>query len=408
MVEHSLLRSLLTKKFYDDTRGNLCPANLFNKDLRKIKETIDISMDSYERDLTLEELKSLFFVKNPTLTTSQKHQYEIHFNKIRDASLLGVDVAKDILSKLFQQYVGEKVANIGFQFVNNEVSSLEPLRQILEEYKDDFTPETKVKFVDSSVDHLVAAASASNKYRFNIHTLYQAVSGLDSGMLFVIGARSNVGKSSFHATLCASPNGWASQGAKILVLCNEEKPERVASRYMTCATGMTMNQIQQKKEHAIDVFGKIRDNIKFVDATGKTMVWVEGGIKAHRPDIVVLDIGSKFAEEGASTNSHEALKANAIHARNLGKLYGCLVVYSTQLSAEAEGKIVLSQAMIEGSRTGLAGESDLMILIARNPPMNDQTEDDGMRYLNIVKNKISGVHRIVNCEFDYTTGEYTS
>ena len=88
-MEHSLLRSLLTKKFYDDTRGNLCPANLFNKDLRKIKETIDISMDSYERDLTLEELKSLFFVKNPTLTTSQKHQYEIHFNKIRSASLLG-------------------------------------------------------------------------------------------------------------------------------------------------------------------------------------------------------------------------------------------------------------------------------------------------------------------------------
>ena len=130
------------------------------------------------------------------------------------------------------------------------------------------------------------------KHKTNIdltyHTLYQAVSGLDSGMLFVIGARSNVGKSSFHATLCASPNGWASQGAKILVLCNEEKPERVASRYMTCATGMTMNQIQQKKEHAIDVFGKIRDNIKFVDATGKTMVWVEGVIKTHKPDIVVL------------------------------------------------------------------------------------------------------------------------
>ena len=147
---------------------------------------------------------------------------------------------------MFQQYVGEKVANIGFQFVNNEVSSLEPLRKILEEYKDDFTPETKVKFVDSSVDHLVAAASASNKYRFNIHTLYQAVSGLDSGMLFVI-VLDLMGKSSFHATLCASTNGWASQGAKILVLCNEEKPERVASRYMTCATGMTMNQIQQKK-----------------------------------------------------------------------------------------------------------------------------------------------------------------
>ena len=49
-----------------------------------------------------------------------------------------------------------------------------------------------------------------------------------------------------------------------------------------------------------------------------------------------------------------------------------------------------------------------MILIARNPPMNDQTEDDRMRHLNIVKNKISGVHNIINCEFDYQTGQYTS
>jgi hypothetical protein len=122
----------------------------------------------------------------------------------------------------------------------------------------------------------------------------------------------------------------------------------------------------------------------------------------------VLDIGSKFAEDGAATNNHETLKANAIYARNLGKMYGCLVVYCTQLSAEAEGKVILSQSMIEGSKTGLAGESDLMILIARNPPLQDQTDDDGLRYLNITKNKITGVHRIVNCEFDYHTGVYSS
>jgi len=227
-------------------------------------------------------------------------------------------------------------------------------------------------------------------------------------MLFVIGARSNVGKSSFHSTLCAAPHGWASQGAKILVLCHEEKPERVASRYMTAATGMTMAQIVADKNTAHRAYDPIRDNLKFVDATGKTMKWAESVIKKHKPDIVVMDIGSKFAEDGAASNNHETLKANAIYARNIGKMYGCLVVYCTQLSAEAEGKIVLSQAMIEGSKTGLAGESDLMILIARNPPMNDQTDDDGMRYLNIVKNKVSGIHRIVNCEFDYTTGVYSS
>tara|TARA_X000001388_G_scaffold73068_1_gene64369 strand:- start:2494 stop:3027 length:534 start_codon:yes stop_codon:yes gene_type:complete len=177
---------------------------------------------------------------------------------------------------------------------------------------------------------------------------------------------------------------------------------------MTAATGMTLHQIKNNKQQAHNLYDPIKNNIKFVDATGKIMAWAESVIKNYKPDIVVMDIGSKFSDEGASTNNHEALKANAIYARNIGKLYNCLVVYCTQLSAEAEGKIILNQGMIEGSKTGLAGESDLMILIARNPPMNDQTEDDRMRHLNIVKNKISGVHNIINCEFDYQTGQYTS
>lgn len=407
-MEHALLKSLTNKSFYDDTRGNKCPEKLFTKDLRKIKSTIDQAMETYQRDLTVDEIEALFLTSNPTLTTAQKQSYKLIFDRIRKEDSLGSDVAQEVLSHMFRQVVGEEVANLGFQYVNGEQSSMEPLRTILENYQDDFTPSIRVNYVDNSIDNLIHSASNNTKWQFNVHSLHHAVQGLDNGMLFVIGARSNVGKSSFHATLCAAPHGWASQGARILVLCNEEKPERVAARYMTASTGMTMAQIVANKNQAHRLYDPIKDNLKFVDATGKTMKWAEAVIKNHKPDIVIMDIGSKFAEDGAASNNHESLKANAIYARNIGKMYGCLVVYCTQLSADAEGKIVLSQAMIEGSKTGLAGESDLMILIARNPPLNDQTEDDGMRYLNIVKNKISGVHRIVNCEFDYTTGVYSS
>lgn len=407
-MEHALLKSLLNKDFYDETRGNRCPEKLFTKDLQKVKRVIDQAMDNYQRDLSLEEIKGLFFANNPTLTTAQKQQYELQFQKIKSSDSIGADVASEILSNMFRQVVGEEVANLGFQYVNGEQHSMEPLRNLIDNYQDDFIPSIRINYVDNSIDHLLSVAANNTKWQFNIHSLHNAVHGLDNGMLFVIGARSNVGKSSFHATLCAGPNGWAHQKAKILVLCNEEKPERVASRYMTAATGMTMAQIVADKPQAHRLYDPVKDNIKFVDATGKGMPWAEAVIKNQKPDIVVLDIGSKFAEDGAASNNHETLKANAVYARNIGKMYGCLVVYCTQLSAEAEGKIVLSQAMIEGSKTGLAGESDLMILIARNPPLNDQTEDDGMRYLNIAKNKISGVHRIVNCEFDYHTGVYSS
>ena len=407
-MELTLIRSLMDKDFYDETRGNRCPDKLFSKDTRKIKSTIDIAMDQYQRDLTVNEVQALFFAANPTLTTAQKHAYELQFDRIRKEQIMGSDVATEVLSNMFRQVVGEEVANLGFQYVNGDQTTMEPLRNILEQYQDDFTPSIRITYVDNSIDNLTAMAANNTKWQFNIQSLFQSVHGLDNGMLFVIGARSNVGKSSFHSSLCAAPHGWAHQQAKILVLCNEEKPERVASRYMTAATGMTMAQIIADKTTAHRLYDPIKDNLKFVDATGKTMRWAESVIKKHKPDIVVMDIGSKFAEDGASSNNHETLKANAVYARNIGKMYGCLVVYCTQLSAEAEGKIVLSQAMIEGSKTGLAGESDLMILVARNPPMNDQTEDDGMRYLNIVKNKISGVHRIVNCEFDFQTGVYSS
>lgn len=407
-MELTLIRSLMDKDFYDETRGNRCPEKLFTKDVRKIKSTIDTAMDQYQRDLTVDEVQALFFAANPTLTTAQKHAYELQFDRIRKEDVMGADIATEVLSNMFRQVVGEEVANLGFQYVNGDQTTMEPLRNILDQYQEDFTPSIRINYVDNSIDNLTTLAANNTKWQFNIQSLFQSVHGLDNGMLFVIGARSNVGKSSFHSSLCAAPHGWAHQGAKILVLCNEEKPERVASRYMTAATGMTMAQIIADKTTAHRLYDPIKDNLKFVDATGKTMKWAEAVIKKHKPEIVVLDIGSKFAEDGASSNNHETLKANAVYARNIGKLYGCLVVYCTQLSAEAEGKIVLSQAMIEGSKTGLAGESDLMILVARNPPMNDQTEDDGMRYLNIVKNKISGVHRIVNCEFDFQTGVYSS
>ena len=49
------------------------------------------------------------------------------------------------------------------------------------------------------------------------------------------------------------------------------------------------------------------------------------------------------------------------------------IFYMSQLSADAEGKVPPNQSMMEGSRTGKA-EADLMILIAKNPPVDGQEE----------------------------------
>ena len=405
-MELGLLRSLMDKEFYDDHRGAKCPDRIFSKDVRTIKKVVDGALDRYNRSVTPDEIEALFFSNNPSLTTAQKTVYRGLFSKIKREDAMGNDVAQEVLSKLFQQVIGEDIANLGFDYVNGTISSLEPLRNILEHYNDDFIPNLNIEWEDLDMDTLLAKNDLEAKYVFNISSLSRRIQGINAGHLIEVGARPNTGKTSFHASLIASPNGFASQGAKCIILCNEEGSHRVGARYLCSATGMNLNEIKQEPTKARDLYARVKPNIMMYDSTGRDMAWVESVCKSYKPDVIVLDMGDKFARSAGFSRTDEALKANAIHARQIAKLYNCAVFYMSQLSAEAENKVVLNQSMMEGSRTGKAAEADLMLLIAKNPPVEGQDEADNLRHINIVKNKLTGWHGIVHSEFNYETARY--
>lgn len=398
----------MDKTFYDDHRGAKCPDRLFSKDVRKIKQSLDKAMHTYERTVTPDEIEALFMSNNPSMTTAQKQAYSALFANIKKEQPLGTDIAQEVLSKLFQQVVGEDIANLGFDYVNGAKSSLEPLRNLLEMYGDDFTPNLNIEWDDITIETLLAKNDLEARWTFNIPSLTRKVDGINAGHLIEIGARPNTGKTSFHASLIASPGGFAHQGAKCVILCNEEGYHRVGARYLTAATGMTVHDVKRNPSEAQARYKPVFDNIKIRDASDRDMAWVESVCKAYKPDILVLDMGDKFARTGGFARQDEALKANAIHARQIAKSYNCAVLYMSQLSAEAEGKIILNQSMMEGSRTGKAAEADLMILIAKNPQVEGQDEEDVQRHLNVVKNKLSGWHGSVHCELDYKTARYTA
>ena len=406
-MELSLIRSLMDRSFYDDHRGARCPDRLFSKDVRKIKQAIDTAMDRYERTVTPDEIEALFMSNNPTMTTAQKASYSSLFGQIKRETPMGSDVAQEVLSKLFQQVVGEDIANLGFDYVNGDKSSLEPLRMLLEQYGDDFTPNLNVEWDDIEIETLLARNDLEARWTFNIPSLTRKVEGVNAGHLIEIGARPNTGKTSFHASLIAAPGGFAHQGANCIVLCNEEGYHRVGARYLTAATGMTMREIKDNPAKARELYAPVKERIKIKDATGRDMNWVESICKSYKPDIVLLDMGDKFAKTGGFARTDEALKANAVHARMVAKQHECAVFYMSQLSADAEGKVLLNQSMMEGSRTGKAAEADLMVLIAKNPVVDGQDEEDTQRHLNVVKNKLTGWHGVVHCELEYQTARYT-
>jgi KaiC/GvpD/RAD55 family RecA-like ATPase len=404
-MELALIRTLMDKEFYENNKGIRTPDNLFSKDLRGIKRTLDYAMETYEKSITPAELEGLFFTHN-VLTTANKDSYRELFKKINKAEPMSFDIAQEVIGNLFQKLVGEEIANLGVKYVNGVENTLEPIRKIIEDYQDDFMPNLKIDWGDISIDTLLEKADVQAKWKFNIPSLQRRIEGVSGGHLVLVGARPNTGKTSFHASIIASEDGFARQGAKCIVLCNEESYDRVGARYLSAASNMSMDEVKGNYALAATRYKPVHDNIKIKDSTGKDMRWVEAVVKAYQPDILVLDMGDKFASKG-SADSHVYLKDAAIHARNIAKQYDCAIIWMSQLSADAEGKVYVDQSMMEGSKTGKAAECDLMILISKNPQVEGQDEQDSQRHLNIAKNKLrGGWHGVVHCELDGDRSRY--
>ena len=134
------------------------------------------------------------------------------------------------------------------------------------------------------------------------------------------------------------------------------------------------------------------------------MDYVELVIKAVKPDIVVLDMGDKFAMR-TSDKSDVYLKDATIHARNMAKIYNCAVIWMSQLSAEAEGRVTPNQSMLEGSKTGKAAETDLMLLLSKDPMLEGEEETD-IRHIVVSKNKLNGWHGTITCRLDKDKSHY--
>ena len=289
--------------------------------------------------------------------------------------------------------------------MNGTQTTLEPLRRLVEEYNDDFLPNLQVSWDDISMETLLQLNDLEARWKFNIPTLQRRVEGVNDGHLIILGARPNTGKTSFHANMIAGPNGFVEQGARCIVLVNEEAYHRVGARYLSAATGMSLIDIKNNPAKAGMLYRKISDNLLVKDCTGKDLSWVEQLVKTCNPDILVLDMGDKFAVK-SSDKSDVYLKDAAIYARNIAKQYGCAIFWMSQLSAEAEGRVSPNQSMLEGSKTGKAAEADLMILISKDPLVSGAEEESDIRHLIIAKNKLSGWHGQIDCRLDVEKSHY--
>lgn len=403
-----LVKALCNKSIYDSV-GNI-PVTAFDKEPKRIVEAIISAQETYNKDLQVSEIETLFYSSNSSLTKAQEDSYKLLFAKIKQSDDINIDVAKDAMQSLWRQEVGRKVSELGFSLMEGQVLSLDPLAKLVDEYASGFvTDASPFSGIDLDPQNLIKSLDVQTKWAFNVSSLAEKVSGVSAGHFVVVGSRPETGKTSSHASFAMGPNGWIEQGATVHVLCNEEPPNRVAMRYLSSATNQSEDQLSEGESK---INGEWKKERLFIDRIEEEdgIDGIEAHLKEHRPDILVIDMLDKVTLPSSVASGaipqHEKLREVYRRTRDLATRYSCSIFGYSQLSADAEGRVNLNLSMMENSRTGKASEADLMILIGKYAMIEGASENDPRRVFNIAKNKISGWHGQINVMLDGRVARY--
>ena len=391
MIEKQLLTLCLKKDFYKEHRNKLSKS-LFTNGVGNFFETIQKAHDEYDTDLSLDELSVLHTEKyNPALTRASRHNFSELITELRDEEEPNENVIGDIIESLHRRNMAHKIAVMATDIYNGKSEDFNKIKHLLDNPQ--IIEESNDEKVTSNVDELLDLIDVTTKWNFNLQSLQEQVSGIGEGNLAIFFARPETGKTAFWVSLVANEGGFASQGAKIVALINEEPAVRTQMRLINAHTGMTREEIKDNTSKASELWSEINGNISLLDTVDWNLDDVNKYLETHKTDILIIDQLDKVNVSGTFARTDEKLRAIYTGARELAKRHNLCVIALSQASADGHNKLNLSFDMMENSKTGKAAEADLIIGIGKRETGNP---NEPMRQLNISKNKINGVHAEVN------------
>ena len=400
MQERQLIKLLLKKKFYDKNKAKVSKTT-FTNGLGSVFTTIQKAHEDYEKDLSIDELIDLHLEKyNPALTRAAQVNFKSMVNEIKDEQEPNENVVEDILSAVHKRNLAHKVAVVATDIFNGHSRSFNDIKDLLEGTQEEVQKE---EAVTDDIGELIESLEIQTKFEFNLPSLHEQVPGIGAGNLVILFARPESGKTAFWVNLVGGIQGFASQGAKVHALINEEPAVRTQMRVINAHTGMTKEEIVDNMELAKDKWSSIKDNVKLMDTVDWTLDDVNAHCEQHKPDILIIDQLDKVNVVGNFSRTDEKLRAVYTGAREIAKRHDCCVIAISQASADAHGKTSISFDMMENSKTGKAAEADLIIGIGKHGSLDSL---DTTRVLCISKNKISGYHGEITCNIEPQLSRY--
>ena len=392
-MEKELIKLLLNKKFYTKNKTKLSK-EFFTNGTGDLYETIEHAHEDSDKDLSINEVSSLHMdVYNPATTRAKKENFDALVNEIKELELPNETIASNIIRALYKRRIANKIAVLATEIYNGKDSDFSEIKKELEISFDDIDKD-EYEYVTSDVSSLIDKLKDNTKWKFNLSSLKENVNGVGEGNLAIIFARPESGKTAFWVNLVAGIDGFASQGAKVCALINEEPAIRTQMRLINAHTGMTFDEIRADMDVTKEKWAEVKQNIKILDTVDWSLDEVDEFVQKEKPDILVIDQLDKVNVKGNFARTDEKLRAVYTGAREIAKRNNCCVIAISQASADGHGKLELTFDMMEGSKTGKAAEADVIIGVGFRDKVDTE---QNVRGLYISKNKITGWHGQITC-----------
>ena len=386
-VSNILLGLFLNYEFWKD-HHYMVSDNYFEKESKKIFQVINMSHEKYERDLDRQEVEALLFANNPLLTGSQRASI-LDITR-RMESKVQPDVAKDVLRSAFREHIGQTVANIGIAMMDGTEKDLSKVQELVERYQDGFQPDEVLVELSNEYDDIFSD-DEDLPWKWNLTQLNVLCSGIGPGTLTTVFALVETGKSAFVVSTAFGPDSFADQGAKVMMICNEEPAKRTQQRAVMSYSGLDANKARQNKEYGKKMWNKIKEYTIIKDANDyPTMDAVEALVRKQKPDILIIDQLDKMMVNGTFTRDDLRLSEVYRKSRYIAKKHNLALIAVSQADATADGRTSLRFTQMANSKIGKAAEADLIIGIGKE--QTDSGEDNFLRYLHVSKNKLGGRH----------------
>lgn len=401
-LEKQVLSYLLYKDFYDRVK-NIVTRDMFEGRLVTLFDTIAFAHKTYDSlDIHPSQLAALVNDRNPAMPKSAMFEiYEVIDslpNRMSDAGDLEYDVVKNFWVRDRARQIGEKAIAI-FTGESEHFGELKTLIDMVEDGR--MSDKTTYSELDKGLSQLLEEEVGDPDFPFDWDVLSDMLPGMDRGNLGILFARPEVGKTTFCAFLAAN---YIRNKQKVVYWANEEPAEKIKMRIIQSFFAQTREEMKNASAELDETYLRdIDPYLTVMDSVGTSMEELNEYAQLNEPDVMFCDQLDKFRVAGEFNRGDERLKETYVLAREIAKRNKLLVWSVSQASYEAHDRQFIDYSMLDGSRTGKAGEADVIIGIGKT---GTSEEENTVRHICVSKNKLNGWHGMINCHIDVHRGVY--